>query len=382
MAGALSGLRIIEFAGIGPGPFCGMMLADHGADVIRIDRPGGTRGGTGSKGGKDVLARSRRSIAINLKSPEGVAVVRKLCASANGIIEGFRPGVMERLGLGPDELLADNPKLVYGRMTGWGQDGPYAQAAGHDINYIALSGALYHFGREGEKPTPPINMMGDFGGGGMMLAFGMVSALLAVAKGGEGQVVDAAMTDGSALLMGMIWGMRSAGTWSDTRGTNMLDTGAHFYDTYECADGEFISIGSIEPQFYAQLRGIAGLEDDREFDAQLDPAAWPKLKSRLTEVFKSKTRSEWCAAMEHTDVCFAPVLSMAEAPAHPHNAARRTFVEVGGDTQPAPAPRFSGTPAAAPSPEKPGGADSDAVLKSIGFSADRIAQLRETGAVV
>ena len=381
MAGALSGLRIVEFAGIGPGPFCGMMLADHGAEVIRIDRPGGTRGGAGLMGGKDVLARSRRSIAVNLKSPEGVAVARKLCASADGIIEGFRPGVMERLGLGPDQLLADNPRLVYGRMTGWGQDGPYAQAAGHDINYIALSGALYHFGREGEKPTPPINMMGDFGGGGMMLAFGMVSGLLAAARGGEGQVVDAAMTDGSALLMGMIWGMRNAGTWSDNRGTNMLDTGAHFYDTYECADGEFISIGSIEPQFYAELRRIAGLADDRDFDAQMNPAAWPALKDRLTDLFGSKTSQEWCALMEHTDICFAPVLSMAQAPAHPHNAARGTFVKVGGDTQPAPAPRFSGTPAAAPSPEKPGGADTDAVLESIGFETDQIAHLRETGAV-
>ncbi len=381
MAGALSGLRIVEFAGIGPGPFCGMMLADHGAEVIRIDRPGGTRGGAGLMGGKDVLARSRHSIAVNLKSPEGVAVARKLCASADGIIEGFRPGVMERLGLGPDQLLADNSKLVYGRMTGWGQGGPYAQAAGHDINYIALSGALYHFGREGEKPTPPINMMGDFGGGGMMLAFGMVSALLAVARGGEGQVIDAAMTDGSALLMGMIWGMRNAGAWSDNRGTNMLDTGAHFYDTYECADGEFISIGSIEPQFYAQLRSIAGLAEDRAFDAQMNPAAWPALKDRMTDLFRSKTREEWCALMEHTDICFAPVLSMAQAPAHPHNLARGTFVDVGGDCQPAPAPRFSGTPAAQPTPEKAGGADTDAVLASIGFDSDQITRLRTDGAV-
>ena len=381
MAGALAGLRIVEFAGIGPGPFCGMMLADHGAEVIRIDRAGVARGGVGAMGGKDVLARSRKSIALNLKSPEGLAVARKLCASADGIIEGFRPGVMERLGLGPDVLHADNPGLVYGRMTGWGQDGPYAQAAGHDINYIALSGALYHYGRKGEKPTPPINMVGDFGGGGMMLAFGMVSALLAVSRGEQGQVVDAAMTDGSALLMGMIWGMRNMGRWSDERGTNLLDTGAHFYDTYECSDGGFVSIGSIEPQFYAELRRIAGLAEDREFDPQMNPAAWPALKDRLTDLFKSKTRAEWCALMEHTDVCFAPVLSMAEAPEHPHNAARGTFVEVGGDVQPAPAPRLTGTPADSPEAEKPAGADTDAVLASIGLGSDEIARLRAAGAV-
>lgn len=381
MTGALAGMRIVEFAGIGPGPFCGMMLADHGAEVIRIDRPDGKRGGVGMMGGKDVLARSRTSIALDLKSPEGVAVARKLCASADGIIEGLRPGVMERLGLGPEILHADNPKLIYGRMTGWGQGGPYAQAAGHDINYIALSGALYHYGREGEKPTPPINMVADFGGGGMMLAFGMVSALLNVARGGQGQVVDAAMTDGSALLMGMIWGMRNAGRWSDNRGTNLLDTGAHFYDTYECSDGEFISIGSIEPQFYAELRRIAGLAEDSDFDAQMNPAAWPALKGRLTDLFKSKTRSEWCGLMEHTDVCFAPVLSMAEALDHPHNLARGTFVEVGGDFQPAPAPRMSGTPSAAPSPEKLAGTDSDAVLASIGFGPDDIIRLRDIGAV-
>ncbi|MXP14917.1 CoA transferase [Altererythrobacter confluentis] len=381
MAGALAGLRIVEFAGIGPGPFCGMMLADHGAQVIRIDRPAGKRGGVGSMGGKDVLARSRQSIALDLKSAEGVAVARKLCASADGIIEGYRPGVMERLGLGPEVLHADNPRLVYGRMTGWGQDGPYAKAAGHDINYISLSGALYHYGRKGEKPTPPINMVGDFGGGGMVLAFGMVSALLNVARGGTGQIVDAAMTDGSALLMGMIWGMRNAGTWSNTRGGNLLDTGAHFYDTYECVDGEYISIGSIEPQFYAELRRIAGLSDDAEFDAQMNPAAWPALKDRLTQLFRTKTREEWCAAMEHTDVCFAPVLSMAEAPAHPHNAARGTFVKVAGDTQPAPAPRFSGTAAPAPVAEKAAGTDTDAVLASIGLDTQEIARLRDAGAV-
>ncbi|OZA91852.1 MAG: carnitine dehydratase, partial [Erythrobacter sp. 34-65-8] len=305
MSGPLSGIRIVEFAGIGPGPFCGMMLADHGAEVIRIDRASGSRGGSQPVTSKDVLARGRKSIAINLKTAEGVALARKLAASADGVIEGFRPGVMERLGLGPEELLKDNSKLVYGRMTGWGQTGPYAPFAGHDINYIALAGALAHFGRAGGKPTPPINMVGDFGGGGMMLAFGMVNALLNVARGGEGQVIDCAMTDGTAVLMSMMHGMKNVGVWSEELGVNLLDTGAHFYDTYETADGKFVSIGSIEPQFYAELRRLAGLEDDTAFDAQHDRSQWGALKDKLTALFKSKTRAEWDALMEHTDVCYA-----------------------------------------------------------------------------
>lgn len=382
MAGPLTGLRIVEFAGIGPGPFCGMMLADHGAEVIRIDRPSGTRGGSQPVTRKDVLARGRKSIALDLKSEEGVALARRICASADGLIEGFRPGVMERLGLGPDELLGDNPKLVYGRMTGWGQTGPYAPYAGHDINYIALAGALAHFGRAGEKPTPPINMVGDFGGGGMMLAFGMVAALLNVTRGGEGQVIDAAMTDGTAVLMGMIHGMKNSGVWSEDLGANMLDTGAHFYDTYETRDGKFVSIGSIEPQFYAELRRILGLEEDRDFDAQHDRAKWDMLKDKLAALFKTKTRDEWDALMEHTDVCYAPVLTMSEAARHPHNVARRAFVEVDGDIQPAPAPRYSRTapdsPPAAPLP----GDDSDAILQSLGLDAAEIAALRDSGAVV
>jgi alpha-methylacyl-CoA racemase len=337
MAGPLAGLRIIELAGIGPGPFAAMMLADHGAEVIRIDRPG-ARIDT-----KDPLLRSRRLIGVDLKSPEGKAKVRDLVKTADGLIEGFRPGVTERLGLGPEVLLADNPRLVYGRMTGWGQTGPYAHAAGHDINYIALAGALHTYGRAGEKPTPPINMVGDFGGGGMMLAFGMVSALLHAQKTGQGQIIDTAMTDGAAVLMSMIWGFRANGIWSDDRGTNMLDTGAHFYDTYETSDGKWISIGSIEPQFYAELRARAGLAEDRDFDAQMDRSQWSALKVKLTALFLGKTRDEWCAIMEMTDICFAPVLSMAEAPGHPHNAARATFIEVGGVTQPAPAPRYSVT---------------------------------------
>ncbi|MEC9067478.1 MAG: CaiB/BaiF CoA-transferase family protein [Pseudomonadota bacterium] len=381
MAGPLNGLRIVEFAGIGPGPFCGMMLADHGAEVIRIDRASGSRGGSQPVTSKDVLARGRKSVAIDLKSAEGVALARRLCASADGLIEGFRPGVMERLGLGPDELLGDNPKLVYGRMTGWGQTGPYAPYAGHDINYIALAGALAHFGRAGEKPTPPINMVGDFGGGGMMLAFGMVSALLNVARGGQGQVIDAAMTDGTAVLMAMIHGMKNMGVWSEDLGANMLDTGAHFYDTYETRDGKFVSIGSIEPQFYAELRRIAGLENDAEFDAQHDRARWGALKDKLAALFKTKTRDEWDALMEHTDVCYAPVLSMSEAARHPHNVARKAFVEVGGDIQPAPAPRYSHTAPATPPPAPLPGDDSEAILQSLGLEAGEIAALRENGTV-
>ncbi len=381
MAGPLSGIRIVEFAGIGPGPFCGMMLADHGAEVIRIDRASGSRGGSTPLSVKDVLARGRKSIAINLKSAEGVALARKLCASADGIIEGFRPGVMERLGLGPEELLEDNPKLVYGRMTGWGQTGPYAQAAGHDINYIALAGALAHFGRKGEKPTPPINMVGDFGGGGMMLAFGMSSALLNVARGGQGQVIDCAMTDGTAALMGMIHGMANMGVWSQEQGANMLDTAAHFYDTYETADSKYISIGSIEPQFYAELLRLAGLEDDADFKAQHDRAAWPQLKDKLTAIFRSKTRDEWNAVMEHTDVCYAPVLTMSEAKAHPHNVARGTFVEVAGDLQPAPAPRYSATQTGIPMPAPLPGDDSDAILEALGMSEAECAALRAAGTI-
>ncbi len=346
MSGPLTGLKIVELAGIGPGPFCGMMLADQGAEVYYVHRPGQ------SPDLRDPLLRSRILVAADLKSPQGIDKVMELVAAADGLIEGFRPGVAERLGLGPDDLQKVNPRLVYGRMTGWGQDGPLANAAGHDINYIALAGALHAFGRAGEKPTPPINMVGDFGGGGMLLAFGMVSALVEAQRSGKGQTIDCAMVDGAALLMSMIWGFRAMGRWADQRGVNLLDTGAHFYDTYETSDGRHVSIGSIEPQFYAELRRLAGLEDDRRFDAQLDPRAWPDLKSALAEVFRTRTLAEWCELMEGTDVCFAPVLSMAEAPSHPHNVARGSFVEVDGVTQPAPAPRYSRTKNAAPSPSR------------------------------
>ena len=375
MAGPLDGIRIIELAGIGPGPFCAMMLADHGAEVIRVDRIGAHLQTT------DPLSRSRKSIAVNMKSPEGVALVRDLARGADGLIEGFRPGVTERLGLGPDVLLADNPNLVYGRMTGWGQTGPYAHAAGHDINYIALSGALHTIGRAGEKPTPPVNYVGDFGGGAMMLAFGMVSALLAVKNGSPGQVIDCAMTDGSAALTGMTWGFKAAGLWKDEPGVNMLDTGAHFYDSFTCSDGKFISIGSIEPQFYALLRETLGLTDDSDFDAQMNPATWPVLKEKLAAIFKSKPRDHWCSLMEATDICFAPILSLEEAPEHPHNKARGTFIEVAGATQPAPAPRYSVTKTDVPRPAPAVGADSDSLLDELGYDAEKIAALRKAGAV-
>lgn len=375
MAGALTGLRIIEFAGLGPGPFCAMMLADHGAEIIRIDRVGGRNRVN------DPTLRSRKSIALNLKTPEGIAVAKELVKSADGLIEGLRPGVMERLGLGPDELLADNPKLVYGRMTGWGQSGPYAPLAGHDINYIALTGALHSIGRAGEKPTAPVNYLGDFGGGGMMLAFGMVSAFLAIKNGGSGQVIDCAMTDGTAALMAAIWGLHTDGLWKDERGVNLLDSGAHFYDTYETSDGKYVSIGSIEPKFYALLIEKAGIKDEPDFAAQLDKRQWPALSEKLTDLFKTKTRDQWCEIMEGTDVCFAPVLSLAEAPHHSHNVARKTFLEVNGRVQPAPAPRFSVTKADAPRKSPQVGDDTASVLKDLGHDSAQIEALKSQGIV-
>jgi len=375
MAGPLAGIRIVEFAGIGPGPFAAMMLADHGAEVIRVERPGGRLDP------RDPLSRNRVSIALDTKTDEGRAIARDLCRSADGLIEGYRPGVMERLGLGPNVLIGDNPKLVYGRMTGWGQHGPYARAAGHDINYIALSGVLHTIGRAGERPVPPVNYVGDFGGGAMMLAFGMVAALLAVKGGAAGQVIDCAMTDGSALLAGMSWHMLAAGINTDSPGTNMLDGAAHFYDTYKCADGKWISIGSIEPQFYALLRHHAGVVDDPAFDAQHDKAAWPALKAKLAAIFAGKTRDEWDALLAGTDVCFAPVLAMREAVAHPHNVARATFAEVGGAMQPMPAPRYSATATDMPRAAPVAGSDADAVLAALGYDADRIAAARAAGAL-
>ena len=373
--GPLSGFRIIELAGIGPGPFCGMMLSDMGAEVIRIDRLGAAGGRT-----QDVLARNRRSLAVDLKQAEGVETVLRLVETADALFEGFRPGVTERLGLGPEDCMARNPRLVYGRMTGWGQEGPMAQAAGHDINYIGLAGALHAIGRAGEKPVPPLNLVGDFGGGGMLLAFGLVCGLLEAQKSGKGQVVDAAMVDGAAALMAMFFTMGAAGAFKDQRGTNLLDGGAHFYDTYETSDGKHICIGSIEPQFYALLVEKAGLDKER-FAPQMDPSRWPELKAELSDVFKSKTRDQWCEIMEGSDVCFAPVLSIFEAPEHPHNKARASYVELDGLVQPAPAPRFSRTaPAVSHASPKPG-QDSVAVLQECGFSAEEIAALEHRGVI-
>ena len=344
MAGVLEGLTVIEFAGIGPGPFACMMLADHGARLIRIERPGAA-----DRPNRDILNRNRERVSFDMKDPAAIAEIREMVKAADAIVEGFRPGVMERLGLGPDVLLADNPKLVYGRMTGWGQDGPMAPLAGHDINYIALSGALHSYGRKDEKPTFPVNAVGDFGGGGMMMAFGVVSAVLNARTTGKGQVVDCAMVDGAAILSAMTYTFFANGVWRDERGVNMLDSGAHFYDTYETADGRWISIGSIEPQFYALLMERSGLKDDPDFAPQMDQSKWPALKDKIAALFLTRTRDEWCAIMDGTDICFAPVLSLPEAPAHPHNVARGTFVEDGGMVMPGPAPRFSGTPAPKPS---------------------------------
>ena len=348
MPGALAGLRIIEFAGLGPAPFCAMMLADHGAEVIRIERPGGSNLLPGDPQ-RDPLLRSRQIRTFDLKSSRDLAEVTALVREADGLIEGFRPGVMERLGLGPEQMLAANPRLVYGRMTGWGQTGRYAQAAGHDINYIALSGALHALGRAGEPPTPPANLLGDFGGGGMLLAFGMLAGILNARETGVGQVIDCAMTDGSALLMAMMCGLSQQGYWTDVRGTNLLDTGAYFYDVYECADGRFLAVGALEPQFYAALIRGLGPSAAELAGSQPDAERWPVAKGQVAAIFRTRSRDEWCAHFENTDACVAPVLSLAEAARHPHNVERGTYAEVEGDIQPAPAPRFSRTPPVPPS---------------------------------
>jgi alpha-methylacyl-CoA racemase len=382
MAGPLRGTRIIEVAGIGPGPFAAMMLADMGAEVVRVDRTQAVRDPTPDIPAWDVLQRSRRNLAVDLKHPDGVATFLRLVDRADALLEGFRPGVMERLGLGPEVCLARNPRLVYGRMTGWGQDGPFAHAAGHDINYISLAGALAHFARRGEPPTPPLNMVGDFGGGGMLLAFGVVCALLEAGRSGQGQVVDTAMVDGAAVMMAMFWGMRQIGAFDEEHpGTNLLDSGAHFYDVYRCSDGRYISVGSIEPQFYAELLRLTGLADDLEFAQQMDRTLWPVLKGRLETLFHTRTRDEWCALMEGTDVCFAPVLTMTEAARHPHNVARGTIVEVDGVAQPAPTPRFSRTAADQPTAPAHAGQHTREVLADWGLDEKEIEQLVQSGAV-
>ena len=376
MGGPLQGFKVIEMAGIGPGPFTAMMLADMGAEVLRVDRPNARV----LNPDKDVLNRGRRSIAVDLKHPDGVQTVLRLVEQADALIEGFRPGVMERLGLGPDECLARNPKLVYGRMTGWGQEGPLAHAAGHDINYIAIAGVLNNFKRDGERPVPPNNLVGDFGGGGLLLAFGVVCALLEASRSGEGQVVDAAMVDGAAVLSTMIHAFVAMGIWEDNPGHNMLDTGAPFYEVYETADGRFMAIGAIEQQFYAELMERTGLKDE-DLPFQMDRGQWPSMKDRFAALFKSKTRDEWQSLLEGTDACAVPVLSMTEAPSHPHNVARSTFVVRDGVTQPAPAPRFARTEATIAGPPPAPGEHTDAALGDWGFTADEVAKLREAGAV-
>jgi alpha-methylacyl-CoA racemase len=373
--GPLSGLKIIEFAGIGPGPFCGMLLSDLGADVVRIDRKGGGRGGAPS----DITSRGRRSVALDLKSPAAVEACLKLMETADGVIEGFRPGVMERLGLGPDVALARNPKLVFGRMTGWGQSGPYAQAAGHDMNYIAITGALHAIGTK-DKPIPPLNLVGDFGGGALYLAFGLLAGIISARTTGKGQVVDCAMSDGAASLMAMFYGFKASGMWQEERRANLLDGGAHFYDTYQCSDGKWVSIGSIEPQFYALLLEKTGIKDP-DFAAQMDRSAWPKLHDKLAAVIATKTRDEWTEIMGGTDVCFAPVLDLDEAPKHPHNVARDTFVQVAGVTQPAPAPRFSATPGEIQGPPPGIGAHDRQALLDWGFTGPEIDKLADAGAI-
>ncbi len=375
--GPLHGVKVIEVGGIGPGPFCGMMLSDMGAEIVRIERKGQF---ALSEPKFDVPMRNRRSVEIDLRKQEGVDTLLKLVEQADALQEGFRPGVMEKLGLGPDVCLKRNPRLVYGRMTGWGQEGPLALAAGHDINYISLSGALHTIGRKGERPIPPLNLVGDYGGGGMMLAFGIVCALYEAQRSGKGQVVDAAMIDGSAALMAIFYGLKASGFWTDDRGTNLLDGAAHFYDTYETADGKYVSIGSIEPQFYALLLKHTGI-DDPDYQNQLDQTKWPAFKERLTEIFKSKTRDEWCKIMEGTDVCFAPVLSLDEAKDHPQNQTRNTFIEVEGVLQPAPAPRFSRTTPETPKPPPKVAAHTEAVLADFGFGADDILALKAAGAI-
>jgi len=381
--GPLNGIKMIEIAGIGPGPFAAMMLSDMGAEILRIDRVQNASSALPfdrDKPSLDFLARGRRSVAVDLKNPEGIATMLRLVDQADALMEGFRPGVMERLGLAPEVCLERNPRLVYGRMTGWGQEGPLAHASGHDINYIALAGALEPIGRKGEAPCPPLNLVGDFGGGGMLLAYGVVCALLERARSGKGQVVDAAMVDGAAALMTIFHGALQSGWWKEERGTNMLDTGSHFYDVYQTKDDKYVSIGAIEPQFYAELLEKTGLAGE-DLSHQMDRSGWASSKERLKKIFRSKTRDEWCEIMEGSDVCFAPVLSMTEAQQHPHIRARSTFVEIAGSPQPGPAPRFSRSVAAISGPPPHAGQHTDEALADWGFGADEIAKLQDAGAV-
>ncbi len=374
--GPLKGIRVIEMAGIGPGPFCAMMLSDLGAEVIRLDRL--SLKGSGERA--NVLSRGRRSLAVDLKKEQGVAIALEMIDQADALIEGFRPGVMERLGLGPEICLERNPALVYGRMTGWGQHGPLSKAAGHDINYISIGGALGAMGYADRPPTPPLNLIGDFGGGAMYLLCGILAALVERRQSGRGQVIDAAMTDGTASLLSPFYGLMAMGMWTTGRHSNRLDGGAPFYGSYECADGKYISIGSLEPQFYALLLEKAGIEDP-QFESQYVRENWPEMREKVAAIFRGKTREQWCELMEGTDVCFAPVLDLAEAPKHPHNQARETFVDYAGVLQPAPAPRFSRTPGEIQSAAARVGEHSEQVLADWGFSTERIARLQAEGAI-
>jgi len=381
MSGPLTGLKVIELAGIGPAPMAAMMLSDMGAEVIRVDRL--TASGLGIPMPKkfNFLGRGRKSIAVDLKNPEGIEALLELIDKADVVIEGFRPGVMERLGMGPEVCLERNPKLVYGRVTGWGQEGPLSKSAGHDLNYIALSGALHAIGRSNdEPPTPPLNLVGDFGGGTMFIVVGILAALLEVKKSGKGQVVDAGMVDGALSLMTSIYGMHAGGAQSDERGSNILDSGAHFYNTYETRDSKYVSIGSIETKFYAMLLDKMGIDPD-SLPPQMECESWPAMKEKFKEIFLTKTRDEWCALMENTDICFAPVLSLSEAPDYAHNRERGSFVDVDGVMHPAPAPRFSATPSSIKSPTPVTGVHTDEVLADWGISADKVAALKASGAI-
>jgi alpha-methylacyl-CoA racemase len=380
--GPLHGIKVVEFAALGPAPMGAMLLADLGAEVLRIERKASVTGRPTAHlfdPKIDILNRNRRVVALDMKKPEAIVTALRLIEKADAVIEGFRPGVMERLGVGPDVCLARNPRLVYGRMTGWGQSGTLAHAAGHDINYLSLSGALHAIGESGRKPVAPLNLVADCGGGAMLLAFGVLAALLEARSSGRGQVVDAAMTDGSATLMSMMYTLKAMGQWTQRRGDNLLDGGAHFYDTYQCRDGKWLSVGAIEPQFYALLLEKTGITDPA-FQAQWDRGQWPVLREKLAAVIATRTRDAWCAIFEGSDACVAPVLDMDEAPHHPHNRSRNTFIEINGVTQPAPAPRFSRTPAAIPTPPAPDG-DGSAVLADWGFASTEIAGLRTVGAL-
>ncbi len=380
MTGPLAGARVVELMGLGPGPFCGMVLADLGAEVLRVERADVARATDHSRPATNAMYRSKRAIGIDLKASEGVDTLLRITDEADALIDVYRPGVAERLGIGPDVACARNPRLVYGRLTGWGQDGPLADAAGHDIDYIALAGALEPLGRAGQPPTPPINVLGDFAGGGMLLALGIVAALFERERSGKGQVVDAAMVDGAALMLTPFYAARASGFWGE-RGTNLLDTGAPFYDVYECADGRWIALGAIEPQFYAALLDVLGLEA-AELPNRDDPASWPALREQFAAILATRSRDEWCASAEGRDACIAPVLEPVEAPSHPHNVARRSFLELDGVPQPAPAPRFSRTAASAPVAAEHPGAATVEVLSAWGFGPDEVAKLVDLGALV